>query len=58
MNTKKAVIKSDIKTGKKVAGFIELETSEFMEIMMIQNNRDIDIFMEQYDLSVVEIQRG
>ena len=56
-NMKKAVIRSDIKTGIKVAGFMDFITKEFDEIMTIQNNQDIDNFMEQYDLSVVEIKK-
>ena len=51
------VIRSDIKTGIKVAGFMDFITKEFDEIMTIQNNQDIDNFMEQYDLSVVEIKK-
>ena len=35
---KKAVIRSDIKTGIKVAGFMDFITKEFDEIMTIQNN--------------------
>ena len=54
---KKAIIKNDILTGIKVAGFIDFSTKEFEEIMLIHNNRDIDTFMEQYNLSVVEIKR-
>ena len=54
---KKAVIRSDIKIGIKVAGFMDFITKEFDEIMTIQNNQDIDNFMEQYDLSVVEIKK-
>ena len=58
MNMKKAVIKSDIKTGKKVAGFIDNVTGEFEERMEIHSSRDIDVFMEKYNLSVAEIRRA
>ena len=54
---KKAIIKSNIITGVKVAGFIDISTGEFEEKMEIHNSRDIDIFMEKYNLSVVEIRR-
>ena len=58
MNTKKAVILSDIKKGKKVAGFIDNSTGEFEERMDIYSSRDIDVFMEEYNLSVAEIRRS
>ena len=54
---KKAIIKSNIITGVKEAGFIDISTGEFEETMEICNSRDIDIFMEKYNLSVVEIRR-
>lgn len=54
---KKAIIKSNIKAGEKIAGFIDISTGEFEEKMEIHSNRDIDVFMEEYNLSVVEIRR-
>lgn len=51
----KPVIKSSICTGEKVAGFKDLQTGKFTEIMLIRNNKDMDTFLEKYDISVAEI---
>jgi len=51
----KPVIKSSICTGEKVAGFKDIQTGKFTEIMLIQNSKDIDLFLEKYDISVAEI---
>ena len=51
----KPVIKSSICTGEKVAGFQNLRTGKFTEVMLIRDNRDMDIFLEKYDISVAEI---
>lgn len=51
----KPVIRSSICTGEKVAGFRDLHTGKFTEIMLIRNNRDMDLFLEKYDISVAEI---
>lgn len=51
----KPVIKSSICTGEKVAGFKDLQTGKFTEVMLIKDNRDMDLFLEKYDISVAEI---
>lgn len=51
----KPVIKSSICTGEKVAGFKDVQTGKFMEVMLIQNSKDMDLFLEKYDISVAEI---
>lgn len=51
----KPVIRSSICTGEKVAGFRDLHTGKFTEVMMISDNRDMDLFLEKYDISVAEI---
>lgn len=51
----KPVIKSSICTGEKVAGFKDLQTGKFTEIMLIRNNKDMDTFLEKYDISIAEI---
>ena len=51
----KPVIKSSICTGEKVAGFKDLQTGKFTEVMLIKDNKDMDIFLEKYDISVAEI---
>lgn len=51
----KPVIKASICTGEQVAGFKDLHTGKFTEVMLIRNSGDIDEFMEMYDIAVAEI---
>lgn len=51
----KPVIKSSICTGEKVAGFKDLQTGKFTEVMLIKDSKDMDLFLEKYDISVAEI---
>lgn len=51
----KPVIRSSICTGEKVAGFKDIQTGKFTEVMLIRDSRDMDLFLEKYDISVAEI---
>ena len=51
----KPVIRSSICTGEKVAGFNDLESGKFTEVMLIRDKKDMDVFLEKYDVSVAEI---
>lgn len=51
----KPIIRSSICTGEKVAGFKDLKTGHFTEVMAIKTNKDLDSFLEQYDIEVAEI---
>ena len=51
----KPVIRSSICTGERVAGFQDVKTGKFMEVMLIRDNKDLDKFLEDYDISVAEI---
>ena len=51
------VIRSSICTGEQVAGFKNLHTGRFTEIMMIRNSEDMEEFMAEYGLSREEIRR-
>lgn len=51
----KPVIRSSICTGEKVAGFRDVNTGKFIEIMLIRDNKDMDEFLTKYDISVAEI---
>ncbi len=51
----KPVIKSSICTGEKVAGFKDLHTGKFTEVMLIKDNRDTELFLEKYDIPAAEI---
>lgn len=51
----KPVIRSSICTGEKVAGFKDIQTGKFTEVTLIKDNKDMDLFLEKYDISVAEI---
>lgn len=54
---KKAMIRKNQTTGEMVAGFLNPETGVFEVAMEISDERDIDEFLEEYDLSVVMISK-
>ena len=53
----KPVIRSSICTGEQVAGFKNLRTGRFTEIMLVRNNEDIEEFTQKYGVSREEIRR-
>lgn len=56
-NSKKPVLKSSICTGERVAGFKDLQTGKFQDVMLIRNDTDLDEFMKLYDISISEIHK-
>lgn len=53
----KPMIRKSQSTGEMVAGFLNPETGDFQVAMEINEERDIDAFVDQYDLSVVMISK-
>lgn len=51
------VIRSSICTGEKVAGFKDIHTGKFTEVMVIRDNRDMDEFTTKYDISAADIRK-
>lgn len=51
------VIRASICTGEQVAGFKDIQTGKFTEIMLIRDNRDLKEFMEAYGISAEEIKK-
>lgn len=51
------VIRSSICTGEQVAGFKDIRTGKFTEVMVIRDNRDRDDFMAKYDISAADIRK-
>lgn len=51
------VIRCSICTGERAAGFKDIHTGKFMEIMVIRSDKDMDEFMEKYDVPVNEIRK-
>ncbi len=47
------VIRCSICTGEQAAGFKDIQTGRFEEVMLIKNESDRKAFMEQYGLSEV-----
>ena len=46
----KPIIRCSICTGEQVAGFKDIHTGKFEEVMLIRNDRDLDSFKKMYDL--------
>lgn len=49
-DNQQAVIKCSICTGERAAGFKNINTGEFCEVMLIRNDKDLEKFMVMYDL--------
>lgn len=54
-DNQKPVIRASICNGEQVAGFKDLRTGKFSEIMLIRNSRDLDEFLGKYDISPEEV---
>lgn len=51
----KPVIRSSICTGERIAGFKDIKTGQFREVMFLRNDKDLDRFLENYDIEIAEI---
>ena len=51
--TYKPILKCSICNGEQVAGFRNLQTGKFEEIMLVRNAADLREFMERYGVSDV-----
>lgn len=45
------ILRCSICNGEQVAGFKNIHTGKFEEVVCIRNKKDLDIFMEIYDIS-------
>ena len=50
-NIKKPLIRASICNGEQVAGFMNLQTGAFEEIMLIRDEVDLDDFKKQYGIT-------
>lgn len=57
VTNKKPLIRKNQSTGEMVAGFLDPESGVFEVAMEITDERDIDEFLDRYDLSVVMISK-
>ncbi|HBA96893.1 MAG TPA: aspartate dehydrogenase [Lachnospiraceae bacterium] len=54
-SSQKPVIHASICTGEKVAGFKEIQTGKFHDIMVIRNDSDLQTFMQKYNVAKEDI---
>ena len=47
---KKPVLKCSICTGEQVAGFQDIHTGKFEEVMLVKDEKDREAFMELYGI--------
>lgn len=47
------ILKCSICTGEQVAGFKNIRTGEFHDVMLIKNEADLDAFKEMYEVEVI-----
>ena len=47
------VLRCSICTGEQVAGFKNIHTGKFEEVMLIRNEKELDVFKAMYDLDEV-----
>lgn len=51
------VIRASICTGEKVAGFKDVATGRFEDLMLIRTDKDLQEFMRQYQVEEEEIRK-
>ncbi len=49
----KPILRCSICTGEQVAGFKNLNTGKFEEVMLIKNEKDLTEFMNRYGISEI-----
>ena len=54
-NSQKPVIRSSICTGEKVAGFQDIRTGKFTEVLLIRTPGDLEEFCRLYGIGADEI---
>ncbi len=47
------ILRCSICTGEQVAGFKNIHTGKFEEVMLVRNQKDLDQFMEMYGIDTV-----
>ena len=51
------VIRSSICNGEQVAGFKDIHTGKFTEVTVIRDSKDMDEFLETYEISADAIKK-
>ena len=50
----KPVVRSSICTGERAAGFKDLKTGKFREVMLIRDGSDLEAFKKEYGLDRID----
>ena len=50
----KPIIRASICTGERVAGFRDLKTGRFRDVVLIRDQRDLDGFMKTYGIDSID----
>lgn len=53
----KPVIRASICNGEQVAGFKNIHTGKFSEVMSIKNGKDMEEFLKKYGIMMEEVRR-
>lgn len=53
----KPVLHCSICTGEQVAGFKDLRTGQFQDVMLVRTQKDLDAFLAQYGLRAEELEK-
>lgn len=48
------ILRCSICNGEQVAGFKNIHTGKFEEVVFIHNKKDLDTFMKMYDISDIQ----
>lgn len=51
------VIRASICNGEQVAGFKNMQSGKFTEVMAIRNRSDLNMFLEEYGVEEAEIKK-
>lgn len=52
-DTYKPILKCSICNGEQVAGFKDIRTGKFEEVMLVREKKDLDDFMKRYGVSTI-----
>lgn len=51
----KPIIRASICNGEQVAGFKDIHTGKFSEVMLIRGEKDFRDFLDRYDLEMAQV---
>lgn len=51
----KPIIRASICNGEQVAGFKDIHTGKFSEVMLIRGEKDFRDFLDSYDLEMAQV---